>query len=213
MLDFFEEYNIDTKHFTNGSHNKSVDGTGVLPSVDERVSNMFGDFIKNHLDKKNNITHLDIGGGRCWLSKGLDESGSFDSYSFEGSITLLPYIVHNHKKVAIVDLSKEITDLRLHRVFDVTTSFEVIEHVHRDDQLQFWKNISYLSKYHICSIHVMNEEHPAHCTINKSSVWNRIFEELGIKYKIIDNIVPEWDCSVSYFLTLPEKITNTSNFR
>lgn len=212
--EFFKEYCIEShkSYLLSGNNNLSVDGTGIIPSINSSNAPLLKPLIEKYMPK-DIIHHMDLGGGMCWLSKILDEYDNFKSYAIEGSNSLIPHIVHNKSKVVIADLSKEFTDKRLYKAFDITTSFELIEHIHRTHQLQFWKNALYMSNYHLCSIHVKNEEHSAHCTINKPETWERIFNELDIQYEIINDFPLNFDCSISYFLTFPEKITKNSNFK
>jgi hypothetical protein len=110
--------------------------------------------------------------------------------------------------ILITDLCKEISDPRLKKAFDLTTSFEVIEHVDRRDQMTFWKNMTFLSDYHLCGIHIANEEHDHHCTINSPEVWDSIFTQLGFEWKRLNDFpTPEWDCSVFYLIKLPSAIS------
>jgi len=215
LKEFFDEYSINsnTTYLSSGANNISVDGSGVLPSIDSNNAHLIKPLIERYINK-DVITHLDLGAGCCWLSKTLDGYDNFNSYALEGSKYLIPHVVHDKSKIVIADLSKEFTDERLHNTFDITTSFELIEHVHRKHQLQFWKNLAYMSKYHLCSIHVKNEEHDLHCTINKPEVWERIFNELDIKFEVIEDFpIKNFDCSAFYFLTFPEKITKNSTFK
>ena len=209
MNQFFREYSVRAgkMYNSNGEFNLSIDGSGIIPSINESNVDLMYPLLKGYK------IQLDIGGGMCHLTKMLNEHG-IEGYSFEGSAVLINRIVCDKNRVAIIDMSKKINDKRLNRYFDITTSFEVIEHIHRNYQLQFWKNLSYLSQYHLCSIHVMNEEYAEHCTINKPEIWERIFKDLGIKYqKITDFPIRYWECSAYYFLTLPKRIKNVSNFR
>jgi len=212
---FFKEYSVKSNksYLFSGENNLSVDGSGVLPSINNQNAILIKPLIEKYITKET-IWHLDLGCGVSWLSKILDGFENIESYGLEGSNNLIPHFVHDKSKTMIFDLSREFSDERLYKSFDITTSFELIEHVHRTHQLQFWKNVTYLSNHHLCSIHVENEEHDEHCTINTPKVWEEIFEELGIKYEVIFNFpIKEFDCSVFYFLTMPNKITKTSNFR
>lgn len=216
MNRFFYDYSVELNKFykTTGENNLSVDGSGILPSVDEEAAKEIKELIKILIPKEH-IFHLDIGAGVGWLQKTIEEDidRKIISFSFEGSAELIPHMVCNKKWIAIVDMSLPFVDKRLFRRFDLTTSFEVIEHVHRDHQLQYWKNLAFLAKYHLCGIHVKNEEHPIHCTINSPEKWERIFADMGIKARRLNDFpVKKWDCSAFYFLELPEKINEINTF-
>lgn len=227
---FFAEYSLAAGKFfqTDGNVNRSIDGSGWTPSVDETVANKLLPYLHGFFESTKIVTHLDCGTGLGYLPKILHGNG-FESYGVEGAVYLAnpsdtyiaPQGLHDalgpHRgmivdknRVLITDLCKTISDPRLKKAFDLTTSFEVIEHVHRDDQLIFWKNLAYLSNYHICAIHVSNEEHDHHCTINEPKEWERIFDDLGIKWKRLDNFpIKTWTCSAFYYLDMPNEISNT----
>ena len=44
--------------------------------------------------------------------------------------------------------------LDLEKYFDISTAFEITEHIHEKDIKTFYDNVSYISKEHICSIHI-----------------------------------------------------------
>lgn len=228
---FFNEYCLASGKFfqTDGNVNRSIDGSGWTPSVDEKVATTLRPYLHSFFEDAKVVRHLDCGTGLGYLPKTLHGNG-FESYGVEGAIYLAtpsdtyvspqglhdalgPHqgMVADKTRILITDLCKPISDPRLKKAFDLTTSFEVIEHVHRDDQLNFWKNLTYLSNYHICAIHVSNEEHDHHCTINEPKEWERIFDDLGIKWKRLDDFpIKNWDCSAFYHLTLPNEITKTN---
>ena len=78
-----------------------------------------------------------------------------------------------------------------------------------------WENIEYLSDFHLCSIHVANEEHREHCTIMRPSEWEDLFAKRGILYQRLgdypishdktrevfrESTGVGWECSVMYLL-------------
>jgi len=214
---FFFEYG-GKLYGTDGSQNLSVDASGILPSVNESASVGIRKYIKTlftvkHLKK---LKVIDLGAGVGFLQKALDEDDFFEAYSFEGAEELLKNIVCNNKKVAVCDLSIPITDTRLHKAFNLSTSFEFLEHIHRDHQKPVWDNIEYISDFHLCSIHVANKEHRLHCTIMKPEEWENFFVKRNIwyqklgEYPINPDVSKEifrestglygWDCSVMYLL-------------
>lgn len=210
---FFKEYNIlDGKKYTDGSHNQSVDGSGKLPSVNEKEAKQILKFLL-----KNNPVFfyiLDVGAGLGYLQKYF--SDILHCNSFEGSNSLSPFVVCDKSKYAIADLSKPFSDHRLYKAFDLSTSFEVFEHIHRDHLDQFITNLRFLSNYHFCSIHTANEEHDLHCTIMQLHEWCDLFNKHGIYYQILgtrdtglhtDNFHKEigldtWNCSIFLMLKL-----------
>ena len=99
--------------------------------------------------------------------------------------------------------------------FDITTSFEVLEHVHRKHQDVFWENLQYISKGHLCSIHVANQEDHQHCCIRPLEEWIDYLKSKGkitILGKHPNNLDDEthnfrketglnnWDCSIMLYI-------------
>lgn len=221
---FFEEFSVikDKSFNTDGSHNLSVDGAGILPSVNVREA----ENIKRYLLKKftmaadRKMRVLDVGAGAGYLQNGLAQDARFEAYSFEGSRQLIPHIAGDKTKYVICDLSKRIDDIRLKKAFDLTTSFEVFEHVHKSHIHDFIENLIYLSDYHLCSIHVANNEHEQHCTIMPLEKWLELFSGFNISSEVLgyypissdlgreemrnEAALYHWDCSV--FLLLNFKL-------
>jgi hypothetical protein len=124
-------------------------------------------------------------------------------YGFEGSKNLIEKMICDTSRVCITDFTKEISDEDLKNAFDISTSFEVIEHIPRNLQNNFWKNVSFVSKYHLCSIHIMNEEHDKHKTITSKNRWLEYFTKTGIIIEDLQNEFPIrniWNCSVFFLL-------------
>jgi len=209
---FYNEYSISkNKMFSSGEKNESVDGSGILPSVGENEAKGILSYIKKFYPHVNNI--LDIGSGQGYLTKICDDLNDldFNCYSMEGCSNLIPHVKCDKNKYAIVDFSNKFADKRLEKQFDLTTSFEVLEHVHRKHQDIFWDNLMYVSKEHLCSIHVANDEHDEHCCIRPLEEW---IKYLNTKGKItilgkypqetdsescnfrIETGLTNWDCSI-----------------
>lgn len=209
---FYSEYSIgNKKSFSSGEKNESIDGTGILPSVDEKASKSILNYIKKFYPHVNNI--LDIGSGQGYLTKTCDDLKDFEfnCYSMEGCSELIPHVKCDKNKYAIVDFSKQFTDNRLEKQFDLTTSFEVLEHIHRKHQDIFWDNLMYVSKEHLCSIHVANQEDHEHCCIRPLEEWIKYLSSkgtitiLGKHPSSLDNTscnfrsetgLTNWDCSI-----------------
>jgi hypothetical protein len=213
---FFNEFSIqNNKLYSDGNKNLSIDGTGILPSVDESAAIAILNYIKKNYTETTNI--LDIGSGVGWLSNKADNLYSYYNmkcYSFEGCKDLVPHIKCSPNKYAIVDLSKKFTDERLNKKFDLTTSFEVLEHIHRDHQDIFWENLRFFSKGHLCSIHVANQEDHEHCCIRPLNEWIEYLKQIGnvtVLGKHPNNLddndndfrketgLNNWDCSIMLY--------------
>ena len=134
---FFDKYSIAGNIlFSSGDKNLSVDGTGILPSVGEKEGKNILLYIKKFYPECKNI--LDVGSGVGHITKCSDDIPGINCFSFEGCKDLIPNVVCDKNKYAIVDLSKPLDNIDLYKAFDMTTSFEVLEHVHRNHQDQFW---------------------------------------------------------------------------
>lgn len=219
MVDgFFLEFNSLTGKFVNtdGSRNLSVDGTGILPSVDENAGSKILEFIKSLFEVENgsSLNMLDIGAGVGHLQRLADSDPFFNSYSFEGCSDLAKSFVCDMDRIAICDMGKPITDQRLEKSFNLTTSFEVLEHVHRNDMDAFFNNLKFVSNYHLCSIHCGNGTSHEHCTIQPPKEWEAYFERMNIPFIKFGNFPVEdggnefreftglhnWKFSASYLL-------------
>lgn len=202
------------KFITSGKNNESVDGSGWNPSVnDDNVEKIFS-FIKEetpHIDWPQ-AKVFDIGTGLGYLPKYLNSQG-ITCIGAEGSSELVDKSVSSENTV-VWDLAVPFESINLpfdqenlKNLFDVSFSFEVIEHVSPFDQYVFWQNIFAISKYHICSIHVENGVNEYHKCMLSEQQWIEFFQKNNIK--VIKNIprkdwiekaVP-WECSVFFVLS------------
>lgn len=162
-----------------GSNSLSVDGSGEVPSVNDKNSPHIAKYI---LDKGYERV-LDIGAGLGYLQWGAEQVG-LDCYSLEGSARLSPHVVCDKSKYCIYDITKGV-DTRLCTGFDLTTSFEVIEHIHRDERDAFWDNLEKIACSHIGSIHVTGGEHALHKTVELPAKWMDYFNKRGYLYRIL----------------------------
>lgn len=187
IIDFFNTYNANNTYFnTDGSNNISVDGSGIDCSVTLEIGKsieLFMNSIFSSVDKRK-LKVLDIGSGLGYFQKALNGGISYDVYSFEGSAELLDSIVCDKNKIAICDFSRRICDERLKKAFNITTSFEVIEHIHKNHQEEFWNNIIKISDFHLCSIHMNphNDSVDEHCFVKSSRFWETFFVKNKIRY-------------------------------
>lgn len=186
---FFNEFSAAGGGFynTDGRHNLSVDGSGVLPSVNVKEAQGIKRYLlkKFELPPSRKMRVLDVGAGAGYLQAALEKDETFEAYSFEGSSALLPHAICDKSKYVICDLSKKIDDIRLFKAFNLTTSFEVFEHIYRSDLKCFIENLAFLGDYHLCSIHVANEESYTHCTIIPLEQWIEFFSDLNIKSEVL----------------------------
>lgn len=197
ILSFFSEFNCENKSFYihDGSTNSSVDGTGINPSVNQANSSILYQYIKEKSFVLNPIV-LDFGCGIGYLEK------NDLVFGLEGSSNLIGHVVCDKKKVCITDFSKSNLDERLNKAFDISCSFEVVEHIPRKNQIQFWKNVAFCSDYHICGIHIKNQEDDKHCTIVSKEKWKSFFDKIGVAVIDLQSEFPwkKWKCSAFFLL-------------
>ena len=66
-----------------GTKNRSIDGTGWLPSVDARVAKILKHFIATEYPTVRKI--VDVGAGQGYFQAEFDDVGEFEVLSIEGS--------------------------------------------------------------------------------------------------------------------------------
>lgn len=182
---FFAENAISHKKYTSGDHNLSVDGTGKDASVTSSIGAAIASYILKKF-KADTLRVMDLGTGKGHLPNEMARAG-IDAYGLEGAGGLAGATVYDHNKIVCCDLSVPIIDERLNKAFDLTTSFELIEHIHRSHEDQFIKNLVYLSDWHLCSINV--DEWPGitnnHCNIKHPCCWGELFRRHNIGCEFI----------------------------
>ena len=197
---FFDEKSVKNNGFFNhdGSHNKSVDGTGETSSVNPNNNSILFSYVKQKINKEDPLV-LDFGTGVGYMVQNSEKV-----YGFEGSKNLISKMICDTSRVCITDFTVPIEDSRLKNAFDITTSFEVIEHIPRNFQNNFWKNVSFVSKYHLCSIHIMNQESDTHITITSKERWKEYFNKTGIIAEDLHEEFPYkvWQCSAFFLLKM-----------
>lgn len=213
-----KDYYIDLikkqKLITSGENNESVDGSGWYPSVRENDVSKIYSFIKEEMPYIDwqNVNTLDIGTGLGYLPKCLNEMG-VKCLGIEGSSDLIDKFVSN--EIVIWDFITPLESLNLpfgHEnlkdLFDVSFSFEVIEHISPSDQCAFWNNIFTTSKYHVCSIHVEGGTNEYHKCIQFEQKWIDFFEENNIKIikniprsQWVEQVISWWQYSIFFILS------------
>jgi hypothetical protein len=189
-----------------GERNLSIDGTGVLPSVDEKVALHILNYIKQNYNDVNKI--LDIGAGRGFFQKTVEENSNILVWSIEG-YGQMPFEANKERLIvsdATIPFTKEYK-----KEFDLVTSFECIEHIHSTGQENFWKNVFYASDKALVGIHCLNQEDEQHCFIRNKEWWCNFFEENSINYELIGEPNNLWDmwpqanCSLFFKLSMVSK--------
>lgn len=179
----------------------NTDLSGSKPSVKDQESKLIIDKILSLFPNKPIIKMLDIGCGLGYLQKNADSIKQIDCYSLD--ISLLDNFVGNPLKRII----HNIANTELKDKFDITTSFEFIEHIHRYDINNLFKNIS-SSSLHLCSINTRTKERlHRHVTILNSNTWQEYFRYKNIDFQVCTNLIPNFNKSEFFLLDL----TNINN--
>lgn len=175
-----------------------MDGSGINPSVDYAVATQLLDVC---IELNQCTSLLDFGTGMGWLVKRAIDIG-IDAHGLEGSSQVVSNGVSNN--IHCVNICSD--DMFMNRKFDISTSFECIEHIPREHQHAYWRSVKRHSDKHFCSIHVKNQESDFHSTIVNPSIWESWFNSVGIKYKRIihPNLPKTFYCSVFYMLDVTE---------
>lgn len=177
--------------FTNnwtGQKNLSIDGTGVLASVNTTEALSILEYIKQNFTNVNKI--LDIGAGQGFFQKTVEENSDCLVWSMEG-YGEMPFRA-NRDRLIISDATIPFTE-EYKKAFDLVTSFECIEHIHSTGQETFWNNVFYASDNALVGIHCMNQEDHEHCFIRGKDWWCNFFASKGISYELLGDPTNLWN--------------------
>lgn len=172
----------------------TADGTGINPSVTpENAPRLVNFIINNHPLMKpwigkvrvNPFTVVDVGCGLGHLVNEFNTRGLYKAVGYEGNRDLASKAVTDSVKHVVIGVDE------IEEVYDLSTSFEVIEHIEQYQQVAFWAAIKKLAPYHFCSIHVKNQEDHFHQTIRSEDWWVNYIEKIGGK-------VTEFQRAVAY---------------
>lgn len=164
-----------------------IDGTGINPSVTEEIAEKLLNYI---LSKEGKKSIIDLGTGVGNLVK-VGKSKDIDILGVEGSS--IP------KVVQVIECN--FFDLDIPKR-DISTSFEVIEHIEECNQDRFWNLVKKISNVHYCSIHV-GRPYPGdgHVFIRDRFWWENYFTYKGISFKYLDDFpINTWALSLFYRL-------------
>ena len=180
---------LDSKDEGYAEHNFS----GLHSASNESNCDAIVEYIKIHYPELKN--HCDIGGSIGTLSKKLIDLNK-DSYVIEGhdlglrnNSVKIPL-----EKYCVFDITASSMDcLNLEKYFDLTTTFEVTEHIPVDKIDMFYENCKLISKSHICSVHHGGESHEQNVFSNHYNVksvdwWVEFLSKYGKVTKIDLNI-------------------------
>ena len=185
----------------NGKTNSSIDGTGVLESVNEEIAERILRYIQ--VEFPGTKTILDVGAGQGLFQKRVEELSDCLVYSIEGCSDV-PFRA-NQDRLIISDATIPFTE-EYYKKFDLVTSFECIEHVPLQLQDSFWKNVFYSSNKALVGIHCLNEEDERHCLIRGLDWWVNFFDEKKINHELLGSpnnhwsVWPESYCSLFFKL-------------
>lgn len=184
---FFEANNVSVNDKLSFGKNESVDGTGENPSVLKGEADRISKYILKKFEYDGPLKIIDIGTGKGYLVKALLEN-SIDAYGIEGFLPLAKKTVVEQKRICSIDMAKVRFDFESsYKCANLTTSFEVLEHIHRSYEDEFLRNLAWLADYHLCSVHMfkwpgVNKDH---CNIKHECCWFELFRKNNIQYEVI----------------------------
>jgi 2-polyprenyl-3-methyl-5-hydroxy-6-metoxy-1,4-benzoquinol methylase len=189
-----------TMHVTDGSRNASVDGSGELPSMRKEFAVHTLAYIGRTFGHAAWV--CDLGAGLGVLAAEAQRAGlTLRVDSLEGCGELAKKL----PAPAIVwDLTQDVPFPQdLEDGYDLTTSFELLEHIETDKIDRVLRVITRLAPHHLGSIHVKNEESHFHQTIRPKGWWNALFDAHGweVDWLTEQEVVGSdgiWDCSVFF---------------
>jgi hypothetical protein len=175
--------NTDEFAYHNFSGEHSLSNSG---NVDIMVN-----YIINYL-KIAPCTYCDIGASCGVLSQKLLDLG-FNSYAIDGSDYGIKnnFVVLNRDRYAVFDMSNTITPYIVNidaKAFDLTTSFEFLEHIPLQNLDIVLSNIKLISRFHLCSIHTGGLERYNHYVIRDINWWFNKISRIGGIPTICDNV-------------------------
>lgn len=185
-------------------HNFNGQNSMSLPTAADRTV----DYLINCMVKN----HIDIGGGRGYLSMRLETQGKIDSYTLDG----WTYGIDNNlldiemSKYVVCDMvAFDFKALDLEKYFDMSTAFEITEHIHEKDIKNFYDNVAYMSKSHICSVHVAGMDSTSGVETNHHNVkdidwWMNFLSQYGEVSRMY-HLKPTWGWDESEFLRVDFK--------
>jgi|SRR5215831_1031745 len=170
-----------------GAGTVSIDGSGIVPSVNELEAQQLLRFIHTQFSCIAPLRLVDIGAGIGRLQAEADLDATFEARSVEGAMNAWTARACVTEHLALCDIARAPLRPEWTKQFHLSTSFEFFEHVHRDDLDRAIANIATLSDYHLCSVHCGNEEHSVHCTIRPPTDWQDHFERVGAQVTLLGN--------------------------
>jgi hypothetical protein len=143
--------------------------------------------------------HCDIGASIGMLSSILAERDII-SYGIDGS----DYGIRKNKikipldRYAVCDMTKiDISILDTYKMFDITTAFEITEHIPEEHIGQFYKNCQYMSNRHLCSVHWGGDDnskfpHHNHYNVKPVNWWLEFLSDFG-EAEVVDLNIPTFN--------------------
>ncbi len=174
----------------------NCDGSGSSASVREDNAERLLRYIIN---KTNTNKFVDFGTGLGYLPKIAHDLKIANVIGVEGNKELFDKIDCPPEVKILADVSS--ASFSLTTKFELSTSFELIEHIPRKLQKQLWQNLSSSTNKHLCSIHTKNDEHDLHPVVISRDMWEKFFKVNGIRFEYLyDFPLKSFDCSDFWFL-------------
>jgi len=180
---------LDSRDEGYAEHNFS----GLHSASNDENAEIIKNYIITHI--MNGGKHCDVGASIARLSKKLIDYG-IDSYAIDGHDYGIRHdnILIPKNKYAVCDMGMtDISDLDFEKEFELTTAFEITEHIPEEMLDLFYKNCAYMSKKHLCSVHWGGDDNSKnayhnHYNVKPTSWWIDYLSKFGnvtnIEFKI-----------------------------
>lgn len=122
----------------------------------------------------------DIGASRARLTSLLLKDG-YDAWAIDGT----DYGLRNNmldcpkERYAVFDFRIRLDTPALKKRFDLTTNFEVLEHIPTEHLDAFIQNMAFISRKALCSAHIGGQESENHYTVRDIPWWQEKFKPWG----------------------------------
>lgn len=165
------------------AHNQATNFSGEYSFSNPTFAEFTAQYLWEKIPKLE--SHIDLGASRGTLSSILLKYG-VDSYSVDGTDYGLRknLLDISPERYAVIDLTKPLPDN--HPTFQLSTAFEVTEHIPKDLISAFYDNVRKFAKLHICSVHFGGEEQGSHYNIRPTKWWIEFLSKYGKVNKLDD---------------------------
>lgn len=155
------------------------------------------DFLFKHDLIKAGQSACDIGASRARLTSFLLKDGC-DAYAIDGTDYGMKRNMLDipRERYAVYDFRINIDMPAMRKMFRLTTSFEVLEHVPSEHVPAFVRNVAFVSDIFLASIHTGGNEAENHYTVRSTDWWEEQFKPYGgVEWVTIPPLDKKWNDS------------------